>query len=109
MGSIKIEVTETANGLIAAPIGEHGDTVTWIFRGNLAGRNLEVRRKNDPSASGFPKGPDSDQASRPPAHAGQEIMAFEYIVVDRDKNDDPLPWASGGNGGCVKFPDPPGN
>lgn len=109
MASIEIELTQTDDGLIAAPIGRPGDTVTWIFTGNLVGRNLEVRRKDALPVPAFPKPAQEREASRPPAPAGQTVLAFEYIVVDRDDHDAPLPWARGQNGGCVKFPDPPGN
>jgi hypothetical protein len=112
MEPIKIEVSQIEDRLIAGPRVGRGDTVLWIFTGNLVAQELVVRRKRDLEAEQtaaaepdpsfiFHKPSGLDRVSGIPFPTDRDNDSFEYEIAVEGQ-EQPLPWAGGRNGGCVK-------
>lgn len=105
MGDIAIEVTQLDDGtLITSPRVSRGGTVTWIFKGGLAQRQLQVRRKDDHSIPSFTR-PKPDRIEVQPFPPSGTGSSFRYEIVDSTGK--VLPWADGSNGECIEPQDPP--
>lgn len=113
MGSLEIVVTESPTGkLRASPRSHRGETVTWIFKGKLAGKNLAVFRKEKDGpitlfATPEPEQPNQISGQPFPGNGREGEEDFEYVIVDMSKREEPLPWATGDMGECIKHPGPP--
>lgn len=116
--AIEIQVSQEEGGLVAAPRVPRGTDVVWIFTGGLAGRKLEVRRKEDfpPTPPNSPPPPFAEKPTNSNAASGQPFPSpgsgveppFEYEIFEISGDQRTrLDWANSRNGGCVKFPDPP--
>jgi hypothetical protein len=103
---IEIEVSESENGLITSPRVSKGDTVVWIFKGDLAQQDLEVRAK---SPSSFFDTLPLKGRGQIRQQVSQGIVpgdTFEYVIAKSGETR-PLPWADSRNGVCMKQMDPP--
>lgn len=104
MGHLQIEVTRQNGKLVASPRVPRGGTVTWIFKGELAQEQLQVRHKDDHSIT-FSTRPLPDRISDTPFPIGGTAGSFRYEIIDDQGV--PLPWADGDNGECIDPQDPP--
>lgn len=99
---IKIKGTTV---LRAAPAASPDGSVTWIFKGELEGKELEVRQKGSGTVIAGKSSQSSRVTERPFKKPGTE-EGLEYEIFDIAKNTR-LEWENRSRGQCIKPTEPP--